>query len=218
MESCCRPPEDCSGTSAFFNRWAASYAKGFRKGKLDRIQKYLLRGIQLSSLDGRSVLDIGCGAGQVHLTLLKEGADHALGIDLSDAMLKEAQKFAANLGLAGRTQYVQGDFTQLSSSISECDIIILDKVVCCYEHLDDLIQKSAGKTKGVFALTHPKENLLTKALFKGHEAIAKLLRWDFHPFWHDWSKMKSRILSEGFTLQYEKSTLTWHALVFQRTT
>jgi magnesium-protoporphyrin O-methyltransferase len=164
------------------------------------------------------VLDIGCGAGQVHLALLKEGADHALGIDLSDAMLKEAQKFAASLGFTSRTQYVLGDFTQLSPSIPASDIIILDKVVCCYEHLDDLIQKSTGKTKRVFALTHPKENLLTKALFKGHEAMAKLLRWDFHPFWHDWSRMKSRILSEGFTLQYEQSTLTWHALVFQRTT
>ncbi len=110
-----------------------------------------------------------------------------------------------------------GDFVRLSSSIPESDITVPDKVVCCYENLDELILKSAGKTKATFALTHPKENILTKGLFKGHEAIAKIFRWDFHPFWHDWATMKSRIHSLRFTLRYEHSTLTWHALVFQRT-
>jgi 2-polyprenyl-3-methyl-5-hydroxy-6-metoxy-1,4-benzoquinol methylase len=216
MDSCCRAGADCSGTSAFFSRWSGSYAKRFRKGKLDRIQKYLVEGIKREPLRGCSVLDIGCGVGPVHLTLLKEGAGRSLGVDLSDAMLKQAKQFAHTSGLAEHIEYLVGDFVQLSSSIPESDITVLDKVVCCYEDLDELILKSTGKTKATFALTHPKENLLTKGLFKGHEALAKLLRWDFHPFWHDWAGMKARILSQGFTLRYEHSTLTWHALVFQR--
>ncbi len=217
MDSCCRSGSDCSGASAFFGRWSGSYARRFRKGKLDRIQEYLVEGIKRESVRGGSVLDIGCGVGQVHLTLLKEGAARSLGIDLSDAMLKEAKRFADKFGVGERAEYMTGDFVRLSSSIPESDITVLDKVVCCYENLDELILKSAGKTKATFALTHPKENILTKGLFKGHEVIAKIFRWDFHPFWHDWAAMKSRIHSLGFTLRYEHSTLTWHALVFQRT-
>ena len=217
MGSCCRTGANCSGTSAFFSRWSGSYAKRFRKGNLDRIQKHLVEGIKRGVLRGSSVLDIGCGVGQVHLTLLKEGADRSLGIDLSDAMLTEAKRFADKSGLSERVSYANGDFVQLSSSVPESDITVLDKVVCCYENLDELILKSTAKTKSTFALTHPQENLLTKGFFKGHEAIAKLLRWDFHPFWHDWAGMKSRILAQGFTLRYEHSTLTWHALVFERT-
>jgi SAM-dependent methyltransferase len=217
MDSCCRSGADCSGTSAFFSRWSGSYAKRFRKGNLDRIQKYLVEGIRREPLHGSSVLDIGCGVGQVHLTLLKEGADRSLGIDLSDAMLKEAKRFADKSGLAERAQYVTGDFVQLFSSVPESDRTVLDKVVCCYENLDELILRSTGKTKATFALTHPKENLLTKGLFKGQEAVAKLLRWDFRPFWHDWAEMKSRICAQGFTLRYERATISWHALVFQRT-
>lgn len=216
MDSCCRSRPDCSGTSAFFNRWSGSYARRFRKGNLDRIQKYLVEGIGRKSCRGSSVLDIGCGVGQVHLTLLKEGASNALGIDLSDAMLREAKQFADKAGLGDRVRYMTGDFVQQFSSVPESDITVIDKVVCCYENLDELILKSTGKTKAIYALTHPKENLLTKGLFKGHEALAKLLHWDFRPFWHDWADMKARILSQGFTLRYEHSTLTWHALVFQR--
>jgi len=216
MAPCCKSGTDCSGTSAFFSRWSTSYAKRFRKGKLDRIQKHLVDGIKQGALRGGSVLDIGCGVGQIHLTLLKEGAARSLGIDLSDAMLNEARRFADNLGLVGRAEYMAGDFVQLSTSVPESDITVLDKVVCCYENLDDLIAKSTGKTKATFALTHPKENLLTKVLFKGHVAVAKLFRWDFHPFWHDWARMKSSILSQGFALRYEHSSLTWHALVFER--
>ena len=217
MDSCCRAGNDCSATSAFFTRWSSKYAKRFRKGKLDRIQEYLIEGITRHSIDGTTVLDIGCGVGQIHLTLLKKGAAQSVGIDLSEAMLDQAKGFAGKSGLLSRTHYINGDFTQLSETVLESDITVLDKVVCCYEHLDDLIIKSSGKTRDIFALTHPKENLLTKGLFKGHVAIARLLHWDFHPFWHDWADMKARICSEGFTLCYERATISWHALIFQRT-
>ncbi len=217
MDSCCKSGNDCSATSAFFSRWSKSYAKRFRKGELDRIQQYLVEGIARQPIDGTSVLDIGCGVGQIHLTLLKKGAAHSVGIDLSDAMLEQAKGFAERSGLVDRTHYVMGDFARLSDSLAESDITVLDKVVCCYEHLDDLIIKSSGKTRDILALTHPKENLVTKVLFKGHIAIARLLRWDFHPFWHNWDTMKSQICSQGFTLRYERATLSWHALIFQRT-
>jgi len=216
VSSCCQSPRDYSATSAFFDRWSAKYAKPFRKGKLDRIQGYLLHGISRHSVEHASILDIGCGAGQIHLTLLKQGAARSLGVDLSNAMLDQARGFAARDGLLDRARYVKGDFTQLADSIEDTDITVLDKVVCCYENLDDLVLKSIGKTTGLLALTHPQENLLNETLFKGHKALARLLKWDFHPFWHDWSAMKEMVCRQGFALRYERSTILWHALVFER--
>jgi len=216
MSVCCSSGGSCVGTSKFFSRWSRWYAQRFRKGGLEPVQKYLLAGIRKESVSGATLLDIGCGVGSLHLTLLREGAARSIGVDMSEGMLREAKHFAQEFGLQERTEYIPGDFTQIAGTIPECDITMLDKVVCCYEDLDALIRSSTGKTKRVFALSHPQENILMKGLFKGHRALARFFGWSFHPFWHDWSAMRSQILARGFELLYDNSTISWHVLVFRR--
>jgi 2-polyprenyl-3-methyl-5-hydroxy-6-metoxy-1,4-benzoquinol methylase len=192
------------------------YAKRFRSGGLEPVQKYLLEGIRKQPINRSTVLDIGCGVGSLHLTLLNEGAERAIGVDMSEGMIREAKRFAETSGTIGRTHYVVGDFVQLASSIPESDIAVLDKVVCCYEDVQHLILAATAKTIKTFALSHPKENLLMKSLFKGHMVLAKLLRWSFHPFWHNWDEVSSLIRSQGFQLTYENSTISWHVLVYKK--
>jgi len=162
------------------------------------------------------VLDIGCGVGSLHLTLLKEGAKHSLGVDMSEGMLREAKRFALEFGLAEKTDYVAGDFTQLSSSIPESDITILDKVVCCYEDVEGLVRTSTQKTGQTYAVSHPRENVLMRLLFRGHMTLAAIFHWSFHPFWHDWAQVRSLVLSNGFELVYENATISWQVLVYKR--
>jgi 2-polyprenyl-3-methyl-5-hydroxy-6-metoxy-1,4-benzoquinol methylase len=216
MASCCSPGSPCNGTNTFFTRWSRYYAKRFRAGGLEPVQKYLLDGIGTEPVTGRSVLDIGCGVGSLHLTLLQRGAATSVGVDLSEGMLREARSFADTLGLSQRTEYLNGDFAVLAPTIPESDITVLDKVVCCYEDLHALVTSSTCKTKRLYALSHPKENIIMKSLFKGHKTLAGIFGWSFHPFWHNWDEMKSLIVSQGFTLTYERSTLAWQVLVFRR--
>ena len=142
--------------------------------------------------------------------------ERAVGVDLSPDMLHEAQKFAETFGLSERTQYLEGDFTQLAHSVPESDITVLDRVVCCYEDLTNLLHTSTGKTRRVFALSHPKENLVMEGVFKAQVFLARLFKWSFRPFWHNWGEMKLKILSLGFELVYENSTFGWQVLVFRR--
>jgi 2-polyprenyl-3-methyl-5-hydroxy-6-metoxy-1,4-benzoquinol methylase len=216
MDSCCDPGGSCCGTSSFFSRCSSIYAKRFRRGGLEPVQKYLLEGIRLQTVQGSTVLDIGCGVGSLHLTLLKEGAKHSVGVDMSEGMLREAKRFAGEFGLTEKSDYIAGDFTQLSPSIPESDVTILDKVVCCYEDVERLVRTSTAKTGQTYAFSHPRENLLMKMLFRGHMTLATLFHWRFHPFWHDWAKVRSLVRSNGFELLYENSTISWQVLVYKR--
>ena len=216
MSSCCSPGNPCSGTDAFFTRWSRYYARRFRSGGLEPVQKYLLDGIGREPVTGKTVLDIGCGVGSLHLTLLQRGAATSVGIDMSEGMLREARALADKLRMSERTEYINGDFTALAPSVPESDITLLDKVVCCYEDLRSLVISSTSKTKRLYALSHPKENVLMRSLFRSHMALARMFGWSFHPFWHDWADMKSLIDSQGFSLTYERSTLAWQVLVFRR--
>ncbi len=215
--SCCN---NCSaaaeGTNKFFSRWSKSYARKFRRRGLEKAQKYLLEGVRKEPVTSKQILDIGCGVGSLHLTLLKEGAAKAVGVELSEGMIDQANKFAGRLGVQDKVDYVLGDFVEHADSIRQADISLLDKVVCCYENVDLLVEKSTSKTKSIYALSHPKENVFIRAMFETHIAIAKLFRWKFRPFWHDWTRVRQLIQAQGFQLIYENSTIVWQVLVFKR--
>ncbi|MBI3585865.1 MAG: methyltransferase domain-containing protein [Ignavibacteriales bacterium] len=216
MACCCESNASTRGTNAFFSRFSKRYAKQFRKKGLEKVQRYLLEGVKRESIQGKNIIDIGCGVGSLHLTLLKEGAAQSVGIDISEGMIDQAKKFSSELGVQEKTQYVLGDFVQLADSLHESDITMLDKVVCCYEDLDSLVQTSTAKTKTIYALSHPKENFMMEAFFKLQISLGKLFRWKFIPFWHDWQQMRSNIAAQGFNLIYENSTMAWQVLVYKR--
>ena len=213
--NCCTS-DSCGGTNAFFSRWSKKYAKRFNKNGLEKVQRLLLEGIKRESVREKDILDIGCGVGSLHITLLREGAACATGIDVAEGMLEKAKELSSGFGLHERVSYRHGDFVELADSLPDADITILDKVVCCYGDLDRLLEKSVGKTKRIYGLTHPKNSFLVGGMFKLQIAILKLFRSKFHPFWHDWDLMHQKITQRGFRLLYEKPTLVWNVAVFQR--
>ena len=214
LMSCCSTPNASDGTNRFFTRMSKVYAKQFRKKGLAKEQRMLLDGVKRMPIHGTSILDIGCGVGSLHLTLLNDGAGKAVGVDMAIGMIKKAGEFARELGVHERATYIHGDFVQSSAEIPEADITLLDKVVCCYDDLPRLLEESTTKTRKVYALTHPKENVVLRMMFKGHIALAKLFRWKFRPSWHNWAFMRRYITMRGFSLVYENATLAWQVLVF----
>jgi release factor glutamine methyltransferase len=59
-----------------------------------------------------SILDLGVGSGAILLAILAERpAARGLGVDVSEEALAVARENAANLGLAGRTALLRGDWT-----------------------------------------------------------------------------------------------------------
>jgi phosphoethanolamine N-methyltransferase len=64
--------------------------------------------LQGLDLDGKSVLDIGCGAGGVDVTLIdNHRAGYVTGIDVEDTVLAHARRTAAKAGLAERIGVVK---------------------------------------------------------------------------------------------------------------
>ncbi len=216
MSSCCNVPGTTEPTNKFFSRWSKRYAKRFRKGGLEKTQRYILEGIRKEPITAKRILDIGCGVGSLHLTLLKEGAATATGVDISEGMISQAKKLAADFQLQDRINYVLGDFVREAPSVQDADLTILDKVVCCYEDYDALITASTAKTRAIYALSHPRKNILVESVFKLQIFLNKLFHAAFHPFWHDWTAIHKLILTKHFELIYSNSTIAWQVLVYRR--
>jgi magnesium-protoporphyrin O-methyltransferase len=202
MSNCCST-SSTAGTDKFFSKYSKKYLKRFRKKGLAKEQRLLLE-------------EIGCGVGGLHLTLLQRGAKNALGIDISQGMISYAKQLSSDLGMEGKTTYVHGDFTEKENDIPPTDIVMMDKVVCCYENLDLLLDRSLAKTNNLYAISFPRNYFLVRAMAKSAIKFGKLFHWSFSPYWHDWDRMVQRIRNNGFNEGYRNQTFMWTVCVFQR--
>jgi SAM-dependent methyltransferase len=63
-----------------------------------------------SPIEGRSVVDIGCGPGHYGVALARMGARHVYALDFAPGMVDLARRNARSAGVADRFQFVEGDF------------------------------------------------------------------------------------------------------------
>jgi 2-polyprenyl-3-methyl-5-hydroxy-6-metoxy-1,4-benzoquinol methylase len=67
-------------------------------------------------IEGKSVLDIGCGPGHFAISLAQRGASRAVGLDFAEGMLQLAAEHARRAGVADRCEFRRGDFLQYAPS------------------------------------------------------------------------------------------------------
>jgi magnesium-protoporphyrin O-methyltransferase len=204
------------GAGRFFSRRAKRFRRKFDRKGLSREQALLVDGLTESSVAGNSILEIGCGIGTVHQTLLGKGASAATGIDAAEGMIEQAKVLARDLKNADRTTYLQGDFMEAAGAIPPADITILDKVFCCYGNVNALVDASLGKTLRAYAVSFPRATLPVTLVFRSMAALGTFLGWSFHPWWHDWQAIVATIRRAGFGREYHRTTFVWDVYVFRR--
>jgi 2-polyprenyl-3-methyl-5-hydroxy-6-metoxy-1,4-benzoquinol methylase len=109
-------------TSQFFDGYAADFDAiyGSDNGPVERIANRLFRRAMLiryektlagcQPVEGRTVIDIGCGPGHYSIALARAGAEKVLGLDFAAGMLKIASERAEAQGVGQRCSFVLADF------------------------------------------------------------------------------------------------------------
>lgn len=161
----------------YFDRLAPEYDRAFRlqgRSPLDALVNRIFRGPtfvrrmrRLESvfselgLPGRSVLDLGCGSGQVSLLAASLGAQ-VHGIDIAPRMLEIARETARRAGLERRVCFEEGDLTR--APLPEADVTLLVGVIEYYRDFDALVRRAASATRGTLVIAHTRRVFYRMAL------------------------------------------------------
>lgn len=213
MVDCCADPYDNTFDSVRAERELKTYrASGPKKSSQLLID--LLIEQELASM---SLLDIGGGVGVVVFELFKAGIERAVQVDLSQAYIQQARSEAGRQNLTDRIQYVCGDFLDRGPGLESADIVTLDKVICCYEAYEPLIEQSIRKAKRWYGFIVPRETWWVRLFHGIGEWKKRLLGNRFRTFIHPISEIEDSIYAAGFTRVAVRTRREWYIGLYERT-
>jgi SAM-dependent methyltransferase len=211
-------PEHCC-----FDDWVDSWStKATKKPTAAKVTASLLDAITEAGVADRTVLDVGCGIGDLAIEVVARGATSGTGYDLSSKAIEEARKLATSRGVGDRMRFEVGDGAKLD--LPAADIVVINRVVCCYPDTDNLLDHTLGAAGSVFAMTAPVSKGATGLLNRLKSALENVGYWlrpskyaGFRTFIHDLDRIDERIRAAGFRrTRHEHRRIVWDLAVYTR--
>jgi predicted RNA methylase len=211
--------------SCCFDEWAEHNARRARsKEVVAPVTRALLDGLEGIGLEGRTVLDVGCGTGDLALAALRRGAIRATGIDLGTGSIAHARQLAEERGLVERSFFLTGDGAEVS--LADADVVILNRVVCCYPDVAALLTNTLAAANAVYAFSAPVDHGVTGLLNRiitrvsnGWYAIRRSKFRGFRTFVHRFDSIDTRVRDAGFMpIHRARCGIVWEFAIYVRRT
>ena len=210
---CCQ----CQGIENMFDKKAANrQIKRYLKKGPSKTTSMLLDAINKKGVQGLNFLDIGGGIGAIQYDLIKAGASNGTSIEASSAFFDVVKEEALQNGLAERVNFKYGDFTATASDVDSADIVTLDKVICCYDDMSELVGLSSKLARKIYAVIYPRDVWWTKLALLMVNFYSRIKGSSFRVFIHPTKKVEEIIFGNGLKRNYYATTLFWQVAIFTR--
>lgn len=181
MSDCCTPK---GYRWIFSERSASREARLYRRRGLDATSRRIVDFLKARGVEGQTVLEVGGGIGAIQIELLKAGAARAVSVELTPTYEEVAKSLLDENGLAGRVDRRVMDFAQAASQIEPADIVIMNRVLCCYPDMPRLAGAAADHAARTLVVTFPRRAWWTRAGLGIGNALLWVTRREFHIFVH----------------------------------
>jgi 2-polyprenyl-3-methyl-5-hydroxy-6-metoxy-1,4-benzoquinol methylase len=211
--SCCDPGRY---GKLFNERFARRVARRYRKRGLDKSSRRIADFLRANGLEGSTVLEIGGGVGEIQVELLKAGAARSVNLELSEAYEGEARRLAEENGVGDRVDRRFHDIAAEPEAIEPADVVVLNRVVCCYPDYERLLGAAADHARRLLVFSYPPRSPLSRAVVSLTNALQALRGSDFRAFTHPPAAMLSVLDRRGLRRTYEHHGLVWQIAGLER--
>ena len=212
----CPPGCGCSIANEFGEAAARHDLRSYRRSGPSTTTGWLVDGLTAGGVEGLSVLDIGAGVGAAHQALLTRGAASVTDVDGSPAYVAAAREEAERLGTADRVTYAVGDFVELASTVDVADLVVLDRVICCYPEMEQLVRASLAHARLRYGLVYPRDSWWIRIGAAILNGLAGLVRIRTRAYIHQSAGVEALIRAAGFIPRLSRSSVFWQVAVYER--
>jgi SAM-dependent methyltransferase len=218
LTGACCGEEDTKWISEHFDTRARDHCEEYQRNGLSASSILLMRRLVDGGLSGRTILDLGCGSGIFSIEALKNGASSSIGVDLSPKMIATANKLAGEKGVAMNAKFLVGDAAKRDHQIS--DIVILDKVVCCYPSIGGLLSKASTACRERLGLIVPRDLGFAKVPVRIgvylDNLIDRIRKNPVRMYLHSLDRIDELLKQSGLRREIETVSGFWLVLVYER--
>jgi magnesium-protoporphyrin O-methyltransferase len=211
--SCCQRD---SYDIVFSEKRASKDLKRYRKKGPDNTTRLLLDALKAEGVARQTLLDVGGGIGVAHHELLAAGARSAVHIEAAEAYVRLAAEEVERRGHAGRVQFLHGDFVALAADIQPADVVTLDRVICCYADMAQLVTTSVARTRRLYGVVFPRETRLVKIVAAWTNLLFRIRGNPFRFYVHSPHEIDRVIRRAGLSPRSVRDTLMWRVAVYER--
>jgi 2-polyprenyl-3-methyl-5-hydroxy-6-metoxy-1,4-benzoquinol methylase len=209
--------KQCAGIELHFDqKYVAKEHQQYRDDGPTKETQLLIDALVAEGVSEMTVLDIGGGVGVIQHELLKRGVSSCIDVEASTVYIEAAKKEAERQGHAESITHLHGDFVDLAAELPECDIVTLDRVICCYHDVVGLVEKSAKLAKSMYGVIYPRNNLSTKIGGFFENMTYRIHRSQFRFFVHPTKVVEEILLDQGFERRSYREMGMWQIVVFRR--
>src|SRR5215831_6333544 len=189
----------------------------YRQHGMAKTTRLLVEALQAHGVDNLSLLDIGGGVGAIAHALLQAGARQATDVDASTAYLAAAREEASRRGLEDHMSFQYGDFVALAPVLSASDIVTLDRVICCYDDMPALVERSAALAEQFYGAVYPRDTWWFRLFTWARSLIRRVKREPMRFFVYPTAAVDAIIRAQGLEQRSRQTSGPWQIVVYART-
>lgn len=211
---------DCCSATGY--RWAFSEKRAWREARryerrgLDPISQCIVELLKRQGVEGLTLLEVGGGVGAVQIELLKAGVTQAVSIELTPTYEKAAGALLRSSGLEDRVERKVMDFATAADDVNGADIVIMNRVLCCYADMPKLAGAAAGHAKQVLVLSFPRGTLWTRLGLWLANLVLRITRRGFQVFVHRPERIQATAEHFGLKTTLNRARVFWQVMALRR--
>jgi hypothetical protein len=183
---------------------------------LDGSARRLVTVLASRGIDGATVLEVGGGIGAIQLELLRAGAAHATNVEMSRGYEEVARELFQGAGFAERIDRHVADFAAEPNVVAPADLVVMNRVVCCYPDMPRLVGAAADRTRRFLALSFPRDAWWTRTGIWAANGWMWLRRWTFRAYVHRPAAIIAIAEAHHLRVSYEHTGWIWQSVVLER--
>jgi 2-polyprenyl-3-methyl-5-hydroxy-6-metoxy-1,4-benzoquinol methylase len=213
LSDCCTP----KGYSQMFSaRGARAQARSYRRNGLDGTSRQIVQLLKEHGVEGLTLLEVGGGIGAIQIELLKAGLTRAVSVELTPTYEEIAAELLREAGFEDRVERKVMDFANAGAEIEAADIVVMNRVICCYPDLPRLAGAAADHARGLLVMSFPKERWWTRVLVSMANVGMGIARREFRIFVHPLAQIVGTGERHGLKLSIDRPGVFWQISAMKR--
>jgi hypothetical protein len=213
VSDCCSPK---GYRWIFSEKNARTDAQRFRRKGLDPTSRQIVDYLKHRGVEGRTLLEVGGGVGAIQIELLKAGVTRAISVELTPTYEQVALELLHEAGLEDRVERKVMDFARCANEFGVADVVIMNRVICCYPDMPVLAGAAADHAGEVLVMSFPRRTWWTRAILSIGNLALRVTRRQFRLFIHPPEQILAEAERHGLHKALDKPGRFWQIAAAQR--